>query len=98
MASPTSMTVLQCPTPRTSSSYGAFVLAIPLCADVSRTCVIRTAGNSQTDLEYFFPLLLHDLNQDFLDKVVPLILPVVTSFTYFWGPGPHADCVLNPKP
>ena len=46
---------------------------------VNKACVNRTMGNSQTDPEYFFPLLLHDLNQEFLEKVVPLVLPSMTT-------------------
>ena len=46
---------------------------------VSKACANRATGNSQSDPEYFFPLLLHDLNQDFLEKVVPIVLPTMTS-------------------
>ena len=38
---------------------------------VSKACANRATGNSQSDPEYFFPLLLHDLNQDFLKKNGP---------------------------
>ena len=47
---------------------------------VNKACVNRTSGNSQSEPEYFFPLVLHDLNQDFLEKVVPLVLPTMTSY------------------
>ena len=46
---------------------------------VSKACINRTVGNSQTDPEYFFPLVLHDLDQSFLEKVVPLVLPTMTG-------------------
>ena len=47
---------------------------------VCRACNNRVTGNCQTEAEYFFPLLLHDLNDAFLREVVPLILPTLTSF------------------
>lgn len=40
----------------------------------------RTTGNSQCEPEWFFPLLLMDLNQAFVENVVPLILPRMASF------------------
>ena len=47
---------------------------------VNKACINRTTGNSQTDPEYFFPLLLlHDLDQSFLEKVVPMVMPTMTG-------------------
>ena len=47
---------------------------------VLRACQNRTTGNSQAEPEWFFPLLLDDLNSEFLAKVVPKIVPGLTSF------------------
>ena len=46
---------------------------------VLKACANRTTGNSQAEPELFFPLLLGDLNPAFLRKIVPLILPLMTS-------------------
>lgn len=46
---------------------------------VLKACANRTTGNSQAEPEWFFPLLLGDLNPEFLRKIVPLILPLMTS-------------------
>lgn len=47
---------------------------------VLRACANRSLGNSQAEPEWFFPLLLQDLNAEFLQKVVPLILPLMPSY------------------
>ena len=46
---------------------------------VLKACANRTTGNSQAEPEWFFPLL-NDLNEEFLEKVVPLVIPRMTSF------------------
>lgn len=46
---------------------------------VNKACINRSTGNSQSEPEYFFPLLLHDLDQSFLEKVVPLVMPTMTG-------------------
>ena len=46
---------------------------------VLKACANRTTGNSQAEPEWFFPLLLGDLNPEFLKKIVPVILPLMTS-------------------
>ena len=47
---------------------------------VLKACTNRTTGNSQAEPEWFFPFLLNDLNEEFLEQVVPLVLPRMTSF------------------
>lgn len=47
---------------------------------VLKACANRVTGNSQAEPEYFFPLLLLDLNPTFLNKIVPMILPLMPSF------------------
>lgn len=44
---------------------------------VLRACANRALGNSQAEPEWFFPLLLQDLNPEFINKVVPLVLPLM---------------------
>ena len=53
---------------------------------VNKACINRTTGNSQTDPEYFFPFLLHDLDQTFLEKVVPMVMPNDWAWAYPLGP------------
>ena len=47
---------------------------------VGKACGNRATGNSQSEPEYFFPLLLRDLNSEFQRTVVPMILPTLLSF------------------
>ncbi|CAE7887506.1 unnamed protein product [Symbiodinium sp. KB8] len=47
---------------------------------VGKACGNRATGNSQSDPEYFFPLLLRDLNSEFQRTVAPMILPTLLSF------------------
>ena len=51
----------------------------PICG-VGKACGNRATGNSQSEPEYFFPLLLRDLNSEFQRTVVPMILPTLLSF------------------
>ena len=46
---------------------------------VSKAAQNRTSGNCQAEPEFFFPLLLGDLNKAFVDKIVPLVAPRMTS-------------------
>ena len=46
---------------------------------VSKACQNRTTGNSQAEPEFFFPLLVTDLNHEFVNKILPLILPTMTT-------------------
>ncbi|CAE7947788.1 unnamed protein product [Symbiodinium sp. KB8] len=47
---------------------------------VGKACANRATGNSQSEPEYFFPLLLRDLNSEFQRTVVSMILPTMLSF------------------
>ena len=46
---------------------------------VSRACQNRSIGNSQAEPEYFFPLLVSDLNEAIVHKILPLIVPSLTQ-------------------
>ncbi|CAE7431303.1 ANKRD17, partial [Symbiodinium microadriaticum] len=46
---------------------------------VGKACANRATGNNQSEPEYFFPLLLRDLNSEFQRTVVPMILPTMLS-------------------
>ncbi|CAE7406745.1 unnamed protein product [Symbiodinium natans] len=46
---------------------------------VSKACQNRTTGDSQAEPEFFFPLLVEDLNYEFVNKILPLILPTMTT-------------------
>ena len=47
---------------------------------VNRACQNRASGNCQADPEYFFPLLLQDLNRAFQEDILPLVLPLMPSY------------------
>ena len=47
---------------------------------VLKACTNRVTGNSQAEPEWFFPLLMGDLNPEFLKQIVPLVVPRMTSF------------------
>ena len=47
---------------------------------VLKACQNRVTGNSQAEPEWFFPLLMTDLNVEFVDKIVPLVVPRMTTF------------------
>jgi len=49
-------------------------------AVVQKACANRSSGNCQSEPEWFFPLLLFDLNPKFLKSVVPLVLPYLPNF------------------
>ena len=46
---------------------------------VSKACQNRTLGNSQAEPEFFFPLLISDLNAAFVEKILPLIVPTMPT-------------------
>ena len=46
---------------------------------VSKACQKRTLGNSQAEPEFFFPLLISDLNAAFVEKILPLIVPTMPT-------------------
>ncbi|CAE7361836.1 CCR3, partial [Symbiodinium necroappetens] len=46
---------------------------------VSRACQNRSLGNSQAEPEYFFPLVISDLNEGFVKKIIPLIVPTMPT-------------------
>ena len=46
---------------------------------VSRACQNRSVGNSQAEPEHFFPLLLHDINETIVQKILPLVVPSMTT-------------------
>ena len=47
---------------------------------VLKACANRTTGNCQAEPEYFFPLLIFDLNETFIKEIVTLIVPLMPSF------------------
>ena len=46
---------------------------------VNTACRNRSTGNSQAEPEYFFPLLVTDLNHEFVNKILPLIVPTMRT-------------------
>ena len=47
---------------------------------VLKACQNRVTGNSQAEPDWFFPLLMDDLNKEFLAKIVPMVVPRMISF------------------